>query len=172
MRSGTTNGALQTLNYEWNMACFAMAWSFDSYWVVLWAVRGEFQLKLESIFQKKQRDKEGSSFLIISSLWPSWFNCAFRCALCTTQRPWRTPLQRYSPEVVTASFFFLNSKGVIISSTNSLFGLGRGKKSFRPCQMCKEGRKQLQAPKLLFFCVHREIATRLTAKSSKSILSK
>jgi hypothetical protein len=51
----------------------------------------------------------------------------------------------------------LNSKGVIISSANSLFGLDRGKKLFQALPDVWGGEKKtLQAAKLLFYCVRRE----------------
>jgi hypothetical protein len=65
---------------------------------------------------------------------------------------------------------FLNSKLVLISSANFRFWLRQRKNVFSGLARCvRRGEKTLQAAKLLFYGVHREIAARSTAKSSKSI---
>ncbi len=65
--------------------------------------------------------------------------------------------------------FFMNSKGVIISSANCLFGLDRGKSPFRPCQMCGKGRKNTPSRQTPLLLCPLRIATRSTEKSSKSL---
>jgi hypothetical protein len=74
--------------------------------------------------------------------------------------------QRLSPphlELQRNYYFFCKLPFLTWTEVKSPSGLAR---------CVRRGEKILRAPKLLFFCVHPEIAARSTAKSSKSILSK
>jgi hypothetical protein len=74
--------------------------------------------------------------------------------------------QRSSPPLLELkrSYYFFNKLPFLAwTEVKSLSGLAR---------CVKRGEKTLQITKLLFFCLHLEIATRFTMKSSKSVLSK
>ncbi len=84
----------------------------------------------------------------------------------------RIILWRYTPSVFTPPPLSLTPKELLFNLPTPCFAWKKVKTPLRPCQMCGEGWKTLQATKLLYYCVCCKIVTRCAAKWSKSVWSK